>query len=257
MKKIFFAIATVCLALTTVSCDRDLAKFSYDDNPCVYFESGSMTFDMNASDGGVITVPVKRLNDKGNIEVPFTFTDGSEGLFSCTQNTVNFKDGETEATITVNHSDLSKFKLFTKYPFTLNISGGKYVEVSGIGNGKPYVTAKAQKEVVKTTLGTATIDSEWYEDVLEATVACAEEEKNHYYIYDVYGAGAGYDLEFVVNGNEVSVVDGVPVDIYPPYGDVCMSVIKASASGKVVTITAEFYVSAGSFGTCTEVITLP
>lgn len=203
MKKLIFAIATVCLALTTVSCERDLAIFTYDENPCVFFPSASMPLDMDGTDGGKILVPVNRLNTKGDLETAVTFEDLSDGLFSCSQTIVSFKDGEDVAYVTVNYSDLSSFAAFTDYPFSLAIQGIKFAQVASVGKGSPYVVAEAHLKIHYNSLGTGSfVDKFFYEnpETWDVEISNAVEDASHFYLHSIYQDGV--DTHFYIEGGE-------------------------------------------------------
>jgi len=264
MKKIIFAIATVCLALTAVSCERNLTTFTYDGKQCPYFSGESINLEISAEDGGKVMVPVSRINTKGGADIPFTFIDNSDGMFSCNQSTVSFKDGEDEAYITVSHVDVSEYAPFATYNFNLTLQGNEYIEVAG--TGAQSSTVKIKKKVVITKadepLGKTTVNSQFVGKTLSKDLYCANEEATYYFVDNIYGSG--YDLEFYINPETKEVIvtsNEKPLFYYEGYGDVYIydAVGVLSEDGKTVTISSEYYLDAigYSFGICNDVITLP
>lgn len=260
MKKIIFAIATVCLALTAVSCERNLSTFTYDGKPCPYFSAKSINLQINAEDGGKVMVPVSRINTEGDAVVPFTFTDNSDGLFSCDQSTISFKDGEADAYIAVNHANLSEFAPFATYNFDVTLQGNEYIEVAA--SGVPSSTIKVQKEInvskSDTPIGKTSIENPFKGTATDRDVYTDKEISTYYFVENVYGSG--YDLEFYVDGEDVIVTSNEkPVYYYPNNGDVYIYDAVGEADGKNITIEAEYYLEAigYSFGTIALEFTLP
>ncbi|MBP5676056.1 MAG: hypothetical protein J6W94_03485 [Bacteroidales bacterium] len=124
MKKFYTIVLGIIVSLSAVSCLEEKQEpwtpgpQEDANNYGVFFPvqdaSGAHTYDPDMATNVKITV--SRTNTSGAIEVPFTSSVSEEGIFNF--GTINFADGQSETTLTVNFPTA---KQGTTYSFSIQI----------------------------------------------------------------------------------------------------------------------------------------
>ena len=202
MKKILFLTLIVGALLFTASCDKKGVIYEFpSDAQLLSFPSDVATFSMVSEDGNKITVYLYRGNTKGAISVPFSFADGTDGVFTPAKTTFDFEDGQGVASVDINYPDINAFGGET-YEMVLSIDEN---QVSP--SGEAELKVKAQRKLTLKKLGTGTFNSYfWFEVSFPQDVYNAEEAPNYYVLPDCYADGT--DITFTVK-------DGKPIFANP------------------------------------------
>lgn len=206
-----------------------------EGSPLVSFTSPKAAIDMFSQDGNKITVSLNRGNTKGAASVPFTFADGTGGVFTPAKNTFDFADGEAVATVDITYPDINAFG-GEVYEMVLTVADE---QVSPSGNGS--VTVKAQRKLTLKKLGTGVFYSYYFfEESFDQDVYNAEEAPNYYVLPDCYGTGTNISFS-VINGKPVfasPMFTGAYVSGY----EVWAEIESAEIDGNTVVINvADFY----------------
>lgn len=264
-KKIYnFLLIVVTLSFFS-SCDKtEGALYSGEPNK-VSFLNKTMKFNM---EGGSISVPVGRTSTAGELSVPITLSATATGYTDVFKlaGPVLFGNGEGKSYAKITYGDLSKIDPSTlsitpvgkdvtvglAFPISLNIPDEN---ISNSNIKKVDVTATSILDFEDK--GTVEMNSEggWGEEVLNVKVQKAKSTA----VYKIVSPFGENSLAFMIKADGKTVV--FPNQVLgndPTYGAVTMSDVTGTISNGVVTLRVGAYrVSAGSFGSGTEIISLP
>ena len=198
MKKILFLTLIASALLFSASCERKGAIYEMPEGAqLLSFASDVASFKMLAADGNKITVFLNRGNTKGALSVPFTFTDGTDGVFTPAKSSFDFADGEATAYLDITYPDINAFG---SEEYTMSIAVDE-TQVSPAGIGELEI--KAVRKLTPVLLGTGKFESlVFFEDEWDQEIYNLEEIPNHYILPDCF-----------VNGTDVvfDMIDGKPV----------------------------------------------
>lgn len=115
---IFSLLAVVVTMLSACSSDDDTETTDLGEQ--VYFSYTLPTTIETPATASSFDVTVKRIKTEGTLAVPVTATMADGSIYSLASNTVEFKDGEAEATVTFNY-DPAKIIYGKYYDITLKL----------------------------------------------------------------------------------------------------------------------------------------
>lgn len=267
MKKYIFVLLIGFVCLTSCS-EHDGTIYSGDEVQAL-FRAKSYTYEVVEADKGTLIVKLYRGNVKGNADVQLTLTSpdlDAETLteldFKLKSNTASFKDGENVTDVLVEYN-FDAFGVTDVYKLTLAITdknqGPLYSSAAAYGS----TTLSVSQKLTFVSLGEFDFVSNFFDgDTWKQTLARAEEDPNVFRLIDCYYKG--YSLTFVMDDEREEIVqfDTQPMGYdHSTYG---MTSASLAAQKIVTTETAteihfglKFTVSAGSFGSFWEIITIP
>ncbi|MGC4231739.1 MAG: hypothetical protein QM594_01885 [Niabella sp.] len=266
MKRVYTNIlGALTVLLFFSSCEKtDGALYSGEPNKISFFSTATSL----VMEGGVLSVPVGRTSSDGELSVPVTLTatgTGYTNVFTLA-GPITFASGEAKSYAKVNYGDFSGIDpsslsvtaqatgsdvtVGLAFPFALNIADDN---VSPTNKKKIDVNASSILEFDAPVA--TTMDSWWMEDVIDIEIQKAK-GANVFKVVAPYGFRS---FAFMVKSDGVTVVcPNQVVDNSGTYGAITMSnVVGKVVDGKVVLTVGGFTVSAGSFGSGQEIITMP
>lgn len=267
-RNFLIAILTV---LVLGSCEKDPKGTMYSGGTgLVSFISSVYYPVLTDTDGKIINVPIGR-TDKGSplsVKVNLISTLKNYTTVFTVPTDPSFAAGEAATNVKVSYSDLSlvdpsslaissttgnEIAVSLAFPFTLSFNDASLVSPSKVAS----ISVNASKLLNFGTAFTATLNSidgwggEEYPVQIKKAVGA-----NVYQIISPFGYR---NVAFMVSSDGKTVV--CPNQIiykHPSYGDVTMGNVTGTISGKVITLNVGKYsVSAGSFGSGVEIISLP
>ncbi len=250
------------LMFVLASCDNENVGAIYDDGGVTKyaFASAKHNVDLVVEQAGNVAVPIYRTTTKGasTVDVVFTANEAVAALFSLDNPKISFKDGEAVAYANVIYPDIETLSPTSVFSFKVTIADSAIVSPTFINE----VEIKAGRKLTYEPFGVGSFNSEFFEEVWDQPILKAKEGD----VYKLSGLyAANYDFIFSINAdNTVSVGKQETGYKSATYGMVSFdpntstgAVIGSTKEGKVITLKGRFTVSAGSFGTFTEVLTLP
>ncbi|QBR13384.1 MULTISPECIES: hypothetical protein [unclassified Sphingobacterium] len=264
-KNILNALGVFALVLSMTSCDKTEGPLYQGPEDKISFMSGTTSL---AMESGVLEIPVGRTSTAGDLSVPVTLTATGAGYTDVFQvaGPVEFKAGEGKAYAKINYGDFSKIDPSTlsvsavgtdvraglAFPISLNIDD-KNISYSNIKK----ININASNILTFEDLGTTKLDSKggWEGAVLDVKIQKAQ-GANVYKVVNPFGGGS-FAFMIKSDGKTLTFPNQVIYN-HPDYGPVSMTNVTGTVSGKTVTINVAGYnVSAGSFGSGVEILTLP
>ena len=235
MKKILFLTLIAFAVLFTASCEKRGTLYEIPDGAVlVSFTSDVAIFSMLSEDGNKITVSLNRGNTKGAASVPFTFTDGTDGVFTPAKTTFDFADGEAVATVDITYPDINAFG-GEIYEMVLTVAE-EQLSPSGIGE----LSIQAQRKLTPKLLGTGTYYSDWYEESWEQEVYNTVEAPDYYILPSCWVKGTNFTFS-VIDGKIVFPDDFYSGYDYGQYGPVNMAPSKVEYDNGKVTVSVSYY----------------
>ena len=266
MKKYIFGLALMAGFFLT-SCDTDNEGAIY--NPSwqnISFEKANAN--QLLTQDATLSIPVRliRSNVSETYTAHYSLTSEQEGIFTDNGGgQVTFEKGKNDAIVTLTANNMQKGTL---YEATLTLSDADKAQADTITNGAITATKISVMCDWNWILqGTGHYSSpEWWEDDFDREIVLAEGSSPK--LYRIIGLFAdGYDIEFTItDDNKVFVVDQ-PSWKHSSYGtvylcgyanedDTCYAG-PYDPETKKATFTLLHYVSAGSFGSFTDTLTMP
>ncbi len=253
MKKIHLALVVFVLAI--VSCDQDNIGILYESGDSyVAFSSSIVVGNLLTADNNYsVSVQIVRSNNSTSqtVGVSLEMTEDIDGLFALESNTVTFNEGESIAYVKVitlvTPTGLSPG---VSYEFNLSLSDANVSELYGT------TTYKASLKVDFVSIGKGTFNSKFFDDVwqvdlFEATLGSVK-------LYKAMGLyEAGYDIIFIVEGDNVTVNDQPAWYYDDEYGEVYVSGTGTLANGILNLTLTHFIPEVYSWDPESEVLTIP
>lgn len=267
MKKYFFntlMVASLFMGLT--SCDKTEGPIYNEEGDKISFLSTATSLVMK---DGFVNVPVGRTETAESNSFNATLTAAGAGYLNVFKlaGPITFAAGEGKSYAKISYGDFSKIDpsalaittipnnditVGLAFPLTLTIAN----EDVSYGN-KKKIDVLASNVLTFESLGNAKLDSRagWEEAIVNVEVQKAK-GANVYKIKSPFGANS---ITFMVKSDGKNLLfPNQVITNHPTYGPVSMVNVKGTIEGKVVTLVVGGYtVSAGSFGSGTEVLTLP
>ena len=255
----------VATVLGLSSCDKtDGALYSGPENK-ISFLSATGNLPMQT---GTLSIPVGRTSTSGELTVPVTLTATGAGYTDVfkVSGPVVFAAGEGKSYANVTYGDFSKIDPSTlsvtavgndvnvglAFPIVLNIADEN---ISASNIKKASILASSILEF--DDLGTTNLNSAggWAEEEVDVKIQKAK-SVNVYKVVSPFGAGS---FAFMIKADGKTVIcPNQVIAQSSQYGPVTMTNVTGTISGKTVTLKVGGYiVSAGSYGSGTEIITLP
>ena len=264
INKFFLGLAAIVMAGFTTSCDTDVEGPTYTPLASnVTFESE--TQELTTAEEN-ITVPVRivRATTKGNLTVNYT-TETQDAVFTDENNgQVTFADGQGLAVINIKASNMAKG---VDYTLKLNLDEATYKALADtiVDNQLLTSTIIVHSDYNWVALGKGFYSSpEWWEEEFYVDVMQAE-GTNIYRLKSLFASG--YDIDFTITSDNKVFVDQQASWKHSSYGTVYLwGYANEDSSGyagpydpttKKATLTLVHFVEAGSFGSYTDVLTMP
>jgi len=241
------------------SCDKDNEGAIYtSDNAGVKFQVAQASISLNPDDTGT-SVYLFRADASSDITVGLESAlisedgNGNEVLLPLPEgisvpSSITFPAGQGSVQVPITVGDV---ELGATYALRISLTDTSYSPSIAPQNS---VDVSVMKDYVWESAGTLHIVSEWmggyeWDDILQK----AQGTSTLYRAYYIYTKG--YSLQFWIEGNKVTVKPHV-CDT-SDYGDVWAEGEGTFENG-VATITIEYFIPGlGTFGTYTEIITIP
>ena len=263
MKKYIFGLALMAGFMLT-SCDKDNEGAIYSpswQNVSFETEEANQLLTQDAS----ISIPVRLIRSNVgeaytahytlNSETPENFSDANGGQ-------VTFNAGENAAVVTINVNNMEKGNL---YQATLSLSDADVALADTITKtAVAATTISVMCDYNWIALGKGHYDSpDWWEESFDVNIMKAE-GANIYKILSLFQSG--YDIQFSIEDNKVYVPQQASW-VHSSYGTVYLwgyaNEDSSSYAGpydpdtKQASLTLVHFVSAGSFGSYTDTLTMP
>lgn len=266
MKKYILGFALLAgFALTSCNTDNEGAIYTPSfQNVSFEVENGSQIMTSNST----LTIPVRlvRASTTGTYTAHYTLIPNNEGIFTDgSGGQVTFEDGNAEAFATINAANMVKGY---EYKAMLKLSDADVAQKDTITNSAIYTTIINVKcDWNWLTVGKGHYDSpEWWEEDFDVDIVTAEGASPK--LYKILGLFAsGYDIEFTITDDNKVMVPKQGSWKHSSYGVVSLvGDADGKAAGyagpydpatKKATFTLKHTVSAGSFGTFTDILTMP
>jgi hypothetical protein len=264
MNKISFLISVTLAMLGIYGCsEQEVVYPDQGNNLNAAFSNATVNAEVEDSDGGIIKVEIVRgnlLNTEAVVGI--TLTVGSDvpsaANIGLAENTVRFAPGESRKEIRINYN-IDALEFFETYPVTLSFTDPAQGPIYGANETS---TVKISRKFDKASLvyedyGIGHFSSEFFEEDWDVELQKAQGAP-YFLVKDLYVNG--FDIEFVMNKalNQITEFgDQQTGYVHPTYGMISAHVVSASVAGKVIALSIQYYVSAGSFGTFNETLTLP
>lgn len=252
IKGYIYGIGVVMATLFT-SCDTDNMKEVFQETTmgaAFSFGAQSVSFPANGYEGFDVEVTRANSSEAATISLTATMADGSAlpAEINVTSS-ISFEAGEYRKMLHVTVGDI---KSGTTYSIVIALDPSV---ASSFENAITTKTISVYRDYTYTSIGTGKLVSEFFGAEGEAEIQKAD-DINWYKAISLYEDG--YDVVFKISDDGKTVIvdkQAVASDI-SGYGTAYVAGNGTLENG-VITVTLEFTVSAGSFGTATEVITLP
>lgn len=232
------------------------------------FRAKSYTYEVVEADKGSLTVKLYRGNPKGNEDVQLALTPPdldaatlAELDFKLKSNTASFKDGENVTDVVVEYN-FDAFGVTDVYKLTLAIADKDQAPLYSSAAAYSSTVLNISQKLTFVSLGEFDFNSDFFGDTWESTLARAEEDPNVFRLVDCYYKG--YSLTFVMDDKREEILQFDTQQMgydHSTYGMTSVSLVAqkivATATATEVRFGLEFTVSAGSFGSFWEVLTIP
>jgi len=266
MKKYIFGLALLAGFVLT-ACDTENEGAIY--NPPyqnVSFETAKPAQVVVKSSSAEVAVRLIRSNAKEAYTAHYTLSTETAGIFSdANGGQVTFEKGSTEAFVKINANDMKGGNVYTAKLTLSDADIAQADPVTGTATTATNISVMCDWNWI--LQGTGHYSSpEWWEDEFDREIVLAEGSSPK--LYRIIGLFAdGYDIEFTItDDNKVFVVDQ-PSWKHSSYGtvylcgyanedDTCYAG-PYDPETKKATFTLLHYVSAGSFGSFTDTLTMP
>ncbi len=272
MKNLIKIFASVALFCSMTSCDQANEGNIYNPEvDQVSFYTNILNYGLTPDQNNVLSLPVTRsfkgaaaemgdfALDKVELVLNGKPTDvTADNIFKLESTKANFAEGTAEGSLQFSYADINALDASAIYKLYVS-NNSETISPTDVSK----IVVSAQRVLTYATLeGKAKVTSEWgnadglYE--WEVNVEKAKEAE-FYKLKGLYKAGSDVVLSVADDGS-VSVARQKDGEIHPDYGAIFVETDPTIASvkdGKVLTLYLQFTVSAGSFGTCKEVIVLP
>lgn len=252
IKGYIFGIGVAMAALFT-SCDTDNVKDVFQETTigaAFTFGAQSVSFPANGYEGFDVEITRAQHEEAATIGITAAMEDGSVLPAEIkVPSELTFDAGEYRKML---HVTVGNIKSGVSYPVVITI------DPSAASSFEDAITTKVvsvYRDYTYTSLGTGKLISEFFGGEGEAEIQKAD-DINWYKAVSLYEEG--YDLVFKIadNGKDVTVDKQAIASDISGYGTAYAAGSGTLEDG-VITVTLEFTVSAGSFGTAKEVIILP
>ena len=231
MKKILFLTLAAVALVFSASCERKGVIYDIPEGcQAVSFTTDVAVFSMVAEDGNKITVSLNRGNTKGAASVPFTFADGTDGVFTPAKSSFDFADGEAVAFVDITYPDINDFG-GEVFEMVLTVDEAQ-VSPAGIGE----LTVTAQRKLTLQSQGVGVWFSEFFGEKWEQEILNAQEATNYYVLPDCWVKGVSFSFSYK-NGQVVfpeSFETGYKYSGYMVYMEVKEVTV---ADGKMTVVT--------------------
>ena len=262
--KIFLSLILVGLFVFAACDDVEGELYQGEDNKVSFVASATNL----AMTGDYLKVPIGRTSTDGSLSVPVTVSSNLPGYTDAFKvaGDATFAPGEGKTYVNVDYSgygtvDPTTFTLTANgfdvdvslgFPFTLNIQEGM---VSPSKKGKTTITGLSQLEFEN--LGTGSINGSWNGPIENVKY----EKAIGVDAYKVIAPHSDFNIAFMIASDGVTVnFPKQVIDTHPSYGLVSIEVESAeyyAAAHAVVVNVSGYTVSAGTFGSGTEIFYLP
>ena len=252
IKGYIFGIGVAMAALFT-SCDTDNVKDVFQETTigaAFTFGAQSVSFPANGYEGFDVEITRAQHEEAATIGITAAMEDGSVLPAEIkVPSELTFDAGEYRKML---HVTVGNIKSGVSYPVVITI------DPSAASSFEDAITTKVvsvYRDYTYTSLGTGKLISEFFGGEGEAEIQKAD-DINWYKAVSLYEEG--YDLVFKIadNGKDVTVDKQAIASDISGYGTAYAAGSGTLEDG-VITVTLEFTVSAGSFGTAKDVIILP
>lgn len=265
MKKYLFGLALFAgLALTSCNTDNEGALY-HPSVQNVSFEASAPAQITVSSSSTEIPVRLVRAQTTDAYTAHYTLTD-PKGIFTdANGGQVTFEKGMAEAIITLKANNM---EIGNAYSATLQLSEADKAQADTLTNSAiAKTTISVMCDYNWVSVGKGHYDSpEWWEDSYDVNIVLAEGTSPK--LYKIIGLfEAGYDIKFTISDDNKVNVPAQASWKHSSYGVVTLvGDADGKAAGyaglydpatKKATFTLKHTVSAGSFGTFTDVLTMP
>ncbi len=262
--KLVLLIGGALSILFLQSCEKtDGALYSGPSDKISFF---STTTGLTMKDGE-LSIPVGRTSANGDLSVPVVLSAAGAGYTNVFKlaGPVSFASGESKAYAKVSYGDLSGID-----PSSLSITAATGADVNvglafpfslSIGDADISPTNKKKIDVLASNAlefeapVATTMDSWWMEDVINVQIQKAKGAR----VFKVVNPYGFRSYAFMIKSDGTTVV--CPNQIVAnstANGNITMSNVTGKlANGKVTLTVGGFTVSAGSYGSGQEIITIP
>ena len=265
MKKYLFGLALFAgLALTSCNTDNEGALY-HPSVQNVSFEASAPAQITVSSSSTEIPVRLVRAQTTDAYTAHYTLTD-PKGIFTdANGGQVTFEKGMAEAIITLKANNM---EIGNAYSATLQLSEADKAQADTLTNSAiAKTTISVMCDYNWVSVGKGHYDSpEWWEDSYDVNIVLAEGTSPK--LYKIIGLFAsGYDIKFTISDDNKVMVPKQASFKDSTYG---VASLVGDADGKAAgyaglydpatkkaTFTLKHTVSAGSFGTFTDVLTMP
>lgn len=265
MKKYLFGLALFAgLALTSCNTDNEGALYSPSVQN-VSFEASAPAQITVSSSSAEIPVRLVRAQTTDAYTAHYTLTD-PKGIFTdANGGQVTFEKGMAEAIVTLKANNM---EIGNAYSATLQLSKADVEQADTLTNSAiAKTTISVMCDYNWISVGKGHYDSpEWWEDSYDVNIVLAEGTSPK--LYKIIGLFAsGYDIKFTISDDNKVMVPKQASFKDSTYG---VASLVGDADGKAAgyaglydpatkkaTFTLKHTVSAGSFGTFTDVLTMP
>lgn len=228
------------------------------------FSKATINTEVEAADGGIIKVEIVRgnlLDTEVAVGIKLTLGENvpAEANIRLSQNTVQFAKGENRKEVVIDY-DIEGMEFFKTYTLTLSFSDSNQGPLYG---ANATSTVNISRKLIYENYGDGFFTSTFFEaeDIGSnpKTVKIQKAQGAPYFLVkDLFIDG--YDIKFVLNDNLTQMVEFVDQQtgyVDSSYGMISARLMSASISGKTISFTIRYYVSAGSFGNFVETLVLP
>ena len=265
MKKYLFGLALFAgLALTSCNTDNEGALY-HPSVQNVSFEASAPAQITVSSSSAEIPVRLVRAQTTDAYTAHYTLTD-PKGIFTdANGGQVTFERGMAEAIVTLKANNM---EIGNAYSATLQLSEADMAQADTLTNSAiAKTTISVMCDYNWVSVGKGHYDSpEWWEDSYDVNIVLAEGTSPK--LYKIIGLfEAGYDIKFTISDDNKVNVPAQASWKHSNYGVVTLvGNADGNATGyagmydpatKKATFTLKHTVSAGSFGTFTDVLTMP
>lgn len=265
MKKYLFGLALFAgLALTSCNTDNEGALY-HPSVQNVSFEASAPAQITVSSSSTEIPVRLVRAQTTDAYTAHYTLTD-PKGIFTdANGGQVTFEKGMAEAIVTLKANNM---EIGNAYSATLQLSKADVEQADTLTNSAiAKTTISVMCDYNWVSVGKGHYDSpEWWEDSYDVNIVLAEGTSPK--LYKIIGLfEAGYDIKFTISDDNKVNVPAQASWKHSSYGVVTLvGDADGKAAGyaglydpatKKATFTLKHTVSAGSFGTFTDVLTMP
>jgi hypothetical protein len=228
------------------------------------FSKASINTEVEAADGGIIKVEIVRgnlLDTEATVGIKLTLGEDipAGANIRLAQNTVQFAKGENRKEVLINYN-IEGLEFFKTYPVTLSFSDSNQDPIYG---ANATSTVNISRKLIYEDYGDGVFTSTFFEvaDIGSnpKTVKIQKAQGAPYFLVkDLFING--YDIKFVLNDDLTQVVEFVDQQtgyVDSSYGMISARLMSASISGKTISFSIRYYVTAGNWGNFAETLVLP